>query len=67
MSTYEKAQKAEQIANDLINAMINGRIRKDVLMNTAQDFTGNGEEKFIVNYRNYLRSVSYLMDKKALS
>ena len=57
-------QKAEKIADELIKAIAEGTITKDILMNEFPDFSVDGEARFINSYCHYLRSLSYVLDKR---
>ena len=54
--------KGELIANELVSDIQNDRIKKDTLMNNAKDFSGDGESRYIINYRKYLRSALFQED-----
>jgi hypothetical protein len=50
---------ASRDAGQLIEKITNGVVQKDVLTNTAKDFTGKGEQHLSEQYSAYLRTLAY--------
>lgn len=46
-------------AERFITLLVNGKIRKNILPNTSEDYTENAEKKDLIKYKSFISSSVY--------